>query len=90
MLPITRATDHEINRFFLHNFRLLGLEPFPSHVDDGNVSLITGTGFADVVKFRRWQRLPHYRLKAANYFRRAFWLARKGMLIRVRKSRLKP
>lgn len=81
MLPITRATDHEINRFFAHDFRLFGLEPFPSHLDDGNVSLITGTGFGDVVKFRWWQRLPHYRLKAANYVRRAGWLARKGYLV---------
>jgi glycosyl transferase, family 25 len=80
MLPITRATDHEINRFFLHDFRLFGLEPFPSHLDDGGQSLITGTGFGDVVKFRWWQRLPHYRLKAANYLRRGWWLARKGFL----------
>ncbi len=81
MLPITRATDHEINRFFLHDFRLFGLEPFPSHLDDGGQSLITGTGFGDVVKFRWWQRLPHYRLKTANYLRRALWLARKGYLM---------
>ena len=80
MLPVTRATDHEINRFFLHDFRLFGLEPFPSHLDDNNVSLITGTGFGDVVKFKWYQRLPYYRLKIANYFRRAAWLARKGYL----------
>jgi glycosyl transferase, family 25 len=88
MLPITRATDHEINRFFVHDFRLFGLEPFPSHLDDGGQSLITGTGFGDVVKFRWWQRLPHYRLKAANYLRRAMWLARRGYLIPKRGSLL--
>ena len=76
MLPVTRATDHEINRFFHHNFRLRGLEPFPSHVDDGNVSLITGTDFGDVVKFPKYKRLPHYRLKAGNYFRRIAHLAK--------------
>ncbi|HQU68001.1 MAG TPA: glycosyltransferase family 25 protein [Albidovulum sp.] len=81
MIPITRATDHEINRFFRHDFRLFGLEPFPSHLDDNNVSLITGTGFGDVVKFKWYQRLPHYRLKAANYFRRAGWLLKRGMLL---------
>lgn len=78
MRRVTRATDHEINRFFVHDFRLRGLEPFPSHVDDGNVSLITGTGFADVEKFPLSRRWPHYLLKAGNYLRRCVWLARRG------------
>ena len=77
--PQTRAFDHELNRFFVHDFRQFGLEPFPSHVDDGNVSSITGTGFAAVRKPRWHKRLPHYRLKAANYVRRFIWLARNGM-----------
>ena len=80
MLPITRATDHEINRFFLHDFRLFGLEPWPSHVDDGGHSTITGTKFALVERPPKWRRLPHYRLKAANYVRRSAWLLRHGML----------
>lgn len=80
MLPVTRATDHEINRFFAHDFRLFGLEPFPSHVDDEGQSLITGASFGDVAKFPKLQRLPHYALKAANYFRRGWWLLRKGFL----------
>lgn len=78
--PQTRALDHELNRFFLHDFRQFGLEPFSSHVDDGNLSSITGEGFALVEKLPWHCRLPHYRLKAANYFRRAAWLARKGRL----------
>ena len=78
--PQTRAFDHELNRFFWHDFRQFGLEPFSTHVDDGNESSITGTGFALVNKFKWYQRLPHYRLKAANYFRRAGWLARQGRL----------
>lgn len=78
--PQTRAFDHELNRFFRHDFRQFGLEPFSTHVDDGNESSITGTGFALVNKFKWYQRLPHYRLKAANYFRRAGWLARQGRL----------
>ncbi len=78
MLPVTRATDHEINRFFLHDFRLRGLEPFPSHLDDGNVSLITGTGFADLKKFPWYARLPNYGLRLGNYARRFAYLARTG------------
>jgi len=80
--PQTRAFDHELNRFFLHDFRQFGLEPFSTHVDDGNESSITGSNFALVNKFKWYQRLPHYRLKAANYFRRAGWLARHGRLWR--------
>ena len=78
--PQTRAHDHEMNRFFHYDFRQFGLEPFASHVDDGGVSSITGTGFGLVRKFPWYRRLPHYRLKAGNYFRRAWWLANKGRL----------
>ncbi|WP_322893873.1 MULTISPECIES: glycosyltransferase family 25 protein [unclassified Yoonia] len=78
--PQTRAHDHEMNRFFRHDFRQFGLEPFSSHVDDGGISTITGTGFGLVRKFPWYQRLPHYRLKAGNYVRRAWWLAREGRL----------
>lgn len=78
--PQTRALDHELNRFFLHDYRQLGLEPWASHPDDGGTSTITGTGFALVRKPKWWKRLPHYRLKAANYVRRALWLWRNGML----------
>lgn len=84
--PQTRAFDHELNRFFRHDFRQFGLEPFSSHVDDGDVSSITGTGFALVNKFKWYRRLPHYRLKAANYFRRAAWLLRKGRLLPRRRT----
>lgn len=78
MLPVARATDHEINRFFAHDFRLRGIEPFPSHVEDNNISQITGVGFADVVKFPMHKRLPYYRQKAANYLRRLTWLLKRG------------
>lgn len=85
MIPITRATDHEINRFFKHDFRLRGLEPWPSHVDDGNVSLITGTGFADLKKFHPLVRLPNYWLRLSNYFRRGFWFLKRGELLGSKK-----
>lgn len=78
--PQTRALDHELNRFFKHDYRQMGLEPWACHPDDGGVSTITGENFAKVRKPHWTKRLPHYRLKAANYFRRAFWLLRKGML----------
>lgn len=81
MRRVTRATDHEINRFFVHDFRLRGLEPFPSHVDDGGESQITGSGFADVENLRGWSRWPYYRLKAANYLRRLWWLVKRGEII---------
>jgi len=77
--PQTRAFDHELNRFFRHDYRQLGLEPFSSHVDDGGDSSITGTNYALVNKPHWTKRLPHYRLKAANYFRRFAYLARNGM-----------
>ncbi|WP_305250888.1 hypothetical protein [Pseudotabrizicola sp.] len=86
MLPITRATDHEINRFFLHDFRLFGLEPFPSHVDDGNVSFITGVGSGELKKFRWYNRLPNYGLRAANYWRRLRYLAQIGAFTGTRKT----
>ncbi|MBL9046279.1 MAG: glycosyltransferase family 25 protein [Tabrizicola sp.] len=79
--PQTRALDHELNRFFKHDYRQLGLQPWSSHPDDGGTSTITGKGFALVKKPHWTKRLPHYRQKAANYFRRAFWLLRKGMLL---------
>ena len=78
--PQTRALDHELNRFFVHNYRQLGLEPWASHPDDVGTSTSTGTGFALVQKPHWTKRLPHYRLKAANYVRRAVWLWRQGML----------
>jgi glycosyl transferase family 25 len=84
--PQTRAFDHELNRFFRHDYRQFGLEPFPSHVDDGGDSSITGTNFALVKKPHWSKRLPHYRLKAANYFRRGWWLLKNGHLTPKRRS----
>ncbi len=89
MRRVTRATDHEINRFFIHDFRLRGIEPFPSYVDDGGESLITGKGFADVRNHRIWERLPYYRLKAANYLLRLLWLTKRGEIV-PRASQLIP
>ena len=80
LLPIRLPIDYEATRFFEHDFRLLGLEPFPSHVDDGGVSTITGKNFAEVIKPRSRKRLGNYAMRAGNYLRRALWLARRGMV----------
>jgi glycosyl transferase family 25 len=74
MLPITRPIDHELDPVFVHKFRHFGLEPFPSHVDDGNESTITGTGFSEVKKFPKWKRLPNYALRVRNLIGKAAFL----------------
>ena len=78
--PISRAHDHELNRFFVHDLRLMGLEPFAAHAEDRGESFITGRAMSDSAKFPFWRRLPYYAQKAANYVRRLLWLARHGML----------
>jgi len=78
--PQTRALDHELNRFFHHNYRQLGLEPWASHPDDGGESTITGNNYSLVKKPHWSKRMPYYRVKSMNYFRRLFWLLKKGML----------
>lgn len=74
MLPITRPIDHELDRTFVHKFRHFGLEPFPSHVDDGNESTITGSGFSEVKKFPKWRRLPNYLLRLRNLIGKVIYL----------------
>jgi glycosyl transferase family 25 len=80
MLPVTRPIDHELDRIHVHDFRHFGLEPFPSHVDDGNESTITGTGFAAVAKPAWYRRLPMYGLRLRNTLGKLFHLARRGRL----------
>lgn len=83
--PQTRALDHELNRFFHHDYRQMGLEPWASHLDDGGVSTITGENHNLLHKPSGIKRLPHYRLKAMNYIRRARWLYQRNMLSLTRK-----
>ena len=89
MLPIARPIDHELDRIAAHDFRHFGLEPFPSHVDDGNESTITGTGFSAVKKFPWYRRLPMYGTRWRNQFGKLFWLLRKGRLF-ARREALQP
>lgn len=79
--PIRRAHDHELNRFFAYDFKLMGLEPFAAHPEDRGESFITGKAMSEARKFPFYRRLPYYRQKAANYARRILWLARHRMLL---------
>jgi glycosyl transferase, family 25 len=81
MLPITRPIDHELDRVDVHDFRHFGLEPFPSHVDDGNESTITGNRFSAVKKFPWYRRLPVYVLRFRNLLGKTIHLARRGRLV---------
>jgi glycosyl transferase, family 25 len=61
MLPAKCPIDHMLDRFHSSDFRHFGMEPFPSHVYDGNVSTITGAQFSSVRKFPWHARLQVYR-----------------------------
>ena len=87
--PQTKALDHELNHFFVHDYRLRGLEPFSCRTDDRGISTITGPQSEWVNKPKWNKRLPYYRLKIANYFRRAFWLLRQGSIPGSRKALIK-
>jgi glycosyl transferase family 25 len=80
MLPIRRPIDHELDRIHAHDFRHYGLEPFPSHVDDGNESTITGRNFGGVQKWPLWRRLPTLWARAGTRLGRLAYLSRKGRL----------
>lgn len=80
--PIRRAHDHELNRFFVYDIRLMGLTPFTAPPRDSGQSFITGTQMAEARKYPKWRRLPYYGQKAANYLRRLIWLGRRGLLRR--------
>lgn len=71
MYPVRRPIDHALDSFDARTFRHYGLEPFPSHVDDGNQSTITGTGFAAVRKFPWYARLPVYGQRLRNLWRKS-------------------
>jgi len=76
MLPIRRPIDHELDLIHLHDFRHFGLEPFPSHVDDGNESTITGSNFRGVQKWPFWRRFPTLWARAGTRLSRLSYLAR--------------
>jgi len=85
MLPITRPIDHELDRIHVYDFRHLGLEPFPSHVEDGNISTITGVGFSAVRKRPWFARLPSYLLRVSNLVGKIWYLHRTRRLYGITK-----
>ena len=80
IFPISRPIDRELDRLHVHKFRHLGLEPFPSHVNDESSSTITGKNFELVVKFKRHRRIPDYLERAATSFLKLLWLFRSGQI----------
>ena len=66
--------EHEIGRFFEHGYRLAGLEPFPSHIEDFGLSQIFGENNKDLKKPRLYKRIAHFIWKISSYFRRAVYL----------------
>lgn len=74
--PITMPVDHLMARYFAIGLNLRGLEPFPSHVDDGGQSTITGKAFSDVRKAPPLKRLPSYWWRLTGDLGRAWWLLR--------------
>jgi len=82
MLPVRMPVDYEGTRWWAYDFRLFGLEPFPSHVDDGGVSTISGPRQGDMKKPPRYRRLGNYAMRAGNYFQRFRGLIRRhGLLL---------
>lgn len=74
--PPTRPIDHELDRVFVHHIRHLGMEPFPSHVEDGGRSTITGASFDGVKKFKGFKRLPLHLLRLGNTLRKLGYVLR--------------
>ncbi|MCU0828634.1 MAG: glycosyltransferase family 25 protein [Tabrizicola sp.] len=80
MLPIRMPIDHELDRIHVHRFRHLGLEPFPSHVDDEGQSTITGAAFEGLRKRVWYRRLPSYWARFGSIFNKAAYLWQTGAL----------
>lgn len=76
MLPITNPIDRELDLIHKHDLRVFGMEPFPSWVDDGGRSTITGNQFSDSLKYRWYKRLPCYTFRLSNLFKRITYLYR--------------
>ena len=81
MLPIRMPIDHELDRSHVHDFRHYGLEPFPSHVDDGGESTITGSSFQALRKRVWYRRLPSYFARIGNLVGKFVHLARRGAVL---------
>lgn len=83
MLPVTRPIDHELGRVHVHRFRHFGLEPFPSHVDDGGVSTINGAGQSGAGRYAWYRRLPVHGVRLGNRLGKIGFMAGQGQLDRA-------
>lgn len=80
MLPIILPIDLELDRVHLHRIRRYGLEPFPSHVDDGSQSTITGQSFSGVNKYPWYRRMPTFKRRLRDLFAKFLYLFQTGRL----------
>lgn len=74
MLPICLPIDLELDRVHRHQLRRLGLEPFPSYVNDENQSTITGQGFSGVKKYPWYRRMPTFKRRLRDLIRKQIYL----------------
>lgn len=81
LLPMQRPFDRELNRFFVHNFRQRGLEPWSSHIDDDGTSTITGVQNSDLRKKSMIHRIPSKLQKYSFYVQRIIYLLQSGALL---------
>jgi len=82
MLPIVLPIDLELDRVHRHKLRRFGLEPFPSDVNDENVSTITGQGFSGVKKYPWYQRMPTFQRRLKDLFCKQVHLIQTGQIFR--------
>jgi glycosyl transferase family 25 len=80
MLPIQLPIDLLLDRVHHHRLRRFGLEPFPSNVDDENQSTITGSSFANVNKYHWYRRMPTYKRRLQDLFKKMFYLTQTGQI----------
>jgi glycosyl transferase family 25 len=80
LLPITLPIDLELDRVHLHRIRRYGLEPFPSHVDDGNQSTITGQSFSGVNKYPWYRRMPTLKRRLRDLLAKQVYLLQTGQI----------
>lgn len=74
MLPIVRPLDHQLDRLEKYRLRHYGLEPFPSHVHDEQLSTITGQAFQEVKKQLWYKRWPLYQDRLQHVLKRWTYL----------------
>lgn len=80
LLPITLPIDLELDRVHHHRIRRYGLEPFPSHVDDGNQSTITGQSFSGVNKYPWYRRMPTFKRRLRDLLAKQVYLLQTGQI----------